>query len=205
VQTPLVLQITAQAVITRRQLLDRLQATEQLPEQLRRRLAVQLRDPELSTRALLQWGKALRAATAALGIGLVVNDRVDLALALSADGVHLGRLSVRVAQARRLVGPECWISVSCHGIGELGDAVEAGADAVLLSPIYPSPGKPAPLGVAALERAREQLGPGAATGLIALGGVSARGQLATACLRAGADGVAGIRADLFSVASQLAR
>ncbi len=205
VQTPLVLQITAQPVLGQQQILARLQATERLPARTRQRLAVQLRDPELNTPALLRWGQALRAVTTELGIALVVNDRLDLALTLQADGVHLGRRSVPVAQARRLVGSKYWISVSCHGVDEITDAVAAGANAVVLSPIYASPGKSTPLGLAALEQARQQLSLVAGTGLLALGGVTADHQRAEACLRAGADGVASIRADLFSVASQLVR
>src|SRR5690349_3462243 len=100
---PRVLQITAASVLPEGALRARLAALAALPEEARRGYAVQLRDPELPVRELLRLGGLLRDATRALGAGLIVNDRLDLALALSADGVHLGRRSVTVADARALL------------------------------------------------------------------------------------------------------
>jgi thiamine-phosphate pyrophosphorylase len=148
--------------------------------------AVQLRDPELPARRLVALGLELRRAARLL----VVNDRVDVALAIGADGVHLGRRSIAVAEARGLgVG---WVSRSAHSLDEALAAAGEGADAVLLSPIFASPGKGAPLGVAALAEVRARLPAGVL--LYALGGVTR--ELAPRCIEAGADGVAAIRADL---------
>src|SRR5437879_13653113 len=76
--------------------------------------AVQLREKDLPGRQLLEIAEQLRTATARTGALLLVNDRIDVALAVGADGVHLGGTSVPVAVARSLVGPEGLIGVSTH-------------------------------------------------------------------------------------------
>jgi len=190
-QTPRILLITGLDVVPEAVLMGRISAAGQLPPPLRARVAVQLREPDLTGRALFQLGRRLREATQAAGIALIVNDRLDLALALGADGAHLGRRSVSVADARAVLGPRIWVSVACHAVSEVSRAADAGADAALLSPIFPSPGKGPPLGVDALRSA--SAAPGALP-VIALGGIDeAR---AGACFGAGAQGVAAIRADL---------
>src|SRR5580692_12541103 len=126
---PLVVQITDAAVLPEPALFARLAALAALPAAVRARFAVQLRDPGLSGRALHDLGARLREATRALGAALVVNDRLDLALALGAEGVHLGRRSVAVADARALLPSGTWISVACHGVGEVVQAALDGADA----------------------------------------------------------------------------
>lgn len=154
-------------------------------------LIVQLRDPELPADALFALGRELRRRTRAVGARLLVNDRLDLARLIEADGVHLGRRSVTVAVARAFVG-HAFVTCSAHTVDEAVARAEAGADAVLLSPIFPSVGKGTPLGIEALAAARARMPAGCA--LFALGGVD-RDQ-ARACVAAGADGVAAIRADL---------
>ena len=192
---PRVVQISASPVLPDHALFARLDALTSSPPGDRAALAVQLRDPELPTRALLALGTRLRQRTRALGAGLVVNDRLDLALALGADGVHLGRRSIRVADARALLGAGAWISVACHAVEDVVRAASEGADAASLSPIFASPGKGAPLGVGALEDARAALATrGRSLQIIALGGVDS--ERAPACFAAGADAVAAIRADL---------
>jgi thiamine-phosphate pyrophosphorylase len=193
VESPRVVQITCASALPEAALFARLASASHLAPERRRRFAVQLRDPGLASRALAELGARLRAATRAAGASLIINDRLDLALALAADGVHLGSRSVLVADARALLGPDAWISVACHSVDDVVRAATEGADAVTLSPIFASPGKSSPLGLAALAAAREALG-GRSISLHALGGVD----LATApsCFAAGADGVASIRADL---------
>jgi thiamine-phosphate pyrophosphorylase len=150
-------------------------------------MAVQLRDLGLSARARLKLGRALRDVTRRHGQLLLVNDRLDLAHLLEADGVHLGEQSVPSEDARRLLGAKL-VTRACHD-PELVARGEYAADALVLSPIVePRKGR-APLGVSGVERARALLGgAGLPRGLIALGGVDARS--AGACLAAGADGVA---------------
>ena len=191
----LVQQITDLPSLPEEALFDRLRGAARLGLSEGACLSVQLRDPGLPVRELVRMGSALRALTREMGATLVVNDRVDLALLVEADGVHLGRRSMSVADARSLLGAGAWISTSAHAVEDVIAAARAGANAALLSPIFSSPGKGAPLGTAALRRAREALArEGLALHLLALGGVTLEN--VAACLAAGADGVAAIRADL---------
>jgi thiamine-phosphate pyrophosphorylase len=125
----------------------------------------------------------LRAATAAAGAELWVNDRLDVARAVDADGVHLPERGFTVAEARAIAGGLA-IGVSRHQPGVDGDA-----DLVQLGPIWDTPGKGPPLGLAALERARPRTG----GVLVAVGGVDGPAR-AEAAAAAGADAVAAIRA-----------
>lgn len=195
-EPPRVVQITEASALPEADLFARLAAVRALAPAARARFAVQLRDPDLSSRALADLGHRLRAATRSLGVALLINDRLDLALALGADGVHLGRRSVTVADARALLGPAAWISVACHDVDDVVRAATEGAAAATLSPIFASPGKGTPLGLAALPAARSALG-GRRLVLHALGGVDRAS--APSCFAAGADGVASIRADLTSL------
>jgi thiamine-phosphate pyrophosphorylase len=202
VLTPVLTLITSTPDVAEPALLARLAAISALPLASRARVAVQLRDPELPSVELHALGRRLRDATAAVGAMFLVNDRLDLALLLGADGVHLGRRSVAVAEARSLLGPGAFVSVACHGVDDVARAAEEGADAAVLSPIFATPGKGPPLGTGALRKARARLLAAAPrVALIALGGVDAGS--AVACLAAGADGVAAIRADLTGMLSAL--
>lgn len=151
---------------------------------------VQLRDHDLPTRKRYGLGVELRKITSDSGQYLAVNDRVDLALLLGADGLHLGELSIETADARALL-QNTWISRACH---RTSDAALLDADAILLSPIVEARhGRPA-LGTHALSEARRALGDTKL--LFAFGGVSKA--TARACLEAGADGVAVMGAVLDS-------
>jgi thiamine-phosphate pyrophosphorylase len=189
--TPRIVQISALDVVPLEEIAARIARASSAPE----RFWVQLRDPELDGRRLFEVGLELRRLTRAAGCRLMVNDRLDVAALVEADGVHLGRRSVAVADARRLLGAGVWVSASAHDDAELDRAAAEGADAVLLSPIFASPGKGPPLGLEALERARKRLP--RAIELVALGGVTA--ESAAGCLAAGADGLASIRADLTTL------
>jgi thiamine-phosphate pyrophosphorylase len=149
---------------------------------------IQLRDRELSARRRLALGADLSALCRKYEQLFAVNDRLDLALLLDADGVHLGEGSVMPQDARALIGGR-FISRACHA---LDDTAPRGADAIVLSPILaPRKGRPA-LGLGALAAARRAAGH--AVLLYALGGIDALG--ARRCLEAGADGVAVIGAVL---------
>jgi len=155
---------------------------------------VQLRDRELGARARLALGRRLVTLCRRHAQWFAVNDRLDLAVLLGADGVHLGEGGVEVADARVLLGASAWISCARHAPG--GVAIP-GADAVLLSPIAaPRKGNPA-LGIPALQSAHAALASTAPRDrplLYALGGIDASN--AAACLSHGADGVAVIGAIL---------
>jgi acyl carrier protein len=107
------------------------------------------------------------------------------------DGIHLGgTLRPMLVEARATLGPDMWISVPAHTDADIARAAREGATAVYVSPIFETPGKSAARGLAAISAARAIGGPELL--LYALGGVDATN--AEACVAAGADGVAVIRA-----------
>ncbi len=154
-------------------------------------LAVQLREKARDRRVV--WAQRLRAVTRELGVVLVVNGDVPLARAVEADGMHFGREATAAAVAE---GAGLWRSVVAHDDEDVVRACGQGVNAVLVSPIFASPGKGAPRGVSALERA-VTLAKGRVA-VIALGGVGPEN--APTCFEAGADGVAVIRALLGAAA-----
>jgi thiamine-phosphate pyrophosphorylase len=103
---------------------------------------VQLREKDLPPGRLLELGRKLMEPVRAAGGALVVNDRVDVALALGADGVHLGRGSLPVPEARRLMGNAALIGASVHTRAEAANAEAEGADYLVLGTIFPSRSHP---------------------------------------------------------------
>lgn len=169
--------------------------------------AVQLREKDLPGRDLCRLAERMRALTLRFGARLLVNDRADVALAVGADGVHLGVRSIPPSGARRLLGPGAIVGCSTHALGELREAVSGGADYVTFGPVYATPSKGRygpPVGVEALSLAcRESPIP-----VFALGGVGPDQVEETA--RAGAFGIAMISgvvaaADPRSAAGELVR
>lgn len=153
-------------------------------------VALHLREKDLGGRALLLLARALGEVCRATGQRFVVNDRLDVALACGADGVHLPSAGVPPADARRLLGPGALVGVSCHSEAEVRRAREGGASYATFGPVHDTPSKRAfgaPVGLEAL-RAAARLG----LPLIALGGIDAR--RAPEARAAGAHGVAAIRA-----------
>jgi len=102
---------------------------------------VQLREKEMTLRELCQLGQEFRRRTASAGALLIVNDHVDLALAVDADGVHLGQDDLPMAAARGLA-PELIIGRSSHGLEQAIVAEAEGADYVNIGPIFPTGTKP---------------------------------------------------------------
>src|SRR6476646_7194148 len=103
--------------------------------------AVQLREKDLGTRPLLELAAELLSLTRKHGGLLFINDRVDLVMALGADGVHLRCDSMPVQAARRVLGPNRLIGMSAHSVGEVLKAEADGADFAVLGPIYDTPSK----------------------------------------------------------------
>jgi len=152
--------------------------------------AVQLRDRTAAGGALLAAATTLRASTRRHGARLLVNDRLDVALAADADGVHLPASSFTAVDARRLVGSKRLVGRSAHAADEAAAAVRAGADYVVLGPLFATPSKAqygAPLGVEVLANV-------ATLPVVAIGGITT--ERAAAVRRAGAAGVAVVRAIL---------
>jgi len=105
---------------------------------------VQLRDKDLSADERYRLGRDLSTMIRRHGAQFLVNDRIDLALALRAHGVQLGAASLPIAEARRLLPPECRIGYSAHSPAEAEGAALAGADFVVMAPVYAPGSKPSP-------------------------------------------------------------
>jgi thiamine-phosphate pyrophosphorylase len=119
---------------------------------------VQLREKDLADRRLYELAVAFRRRTEAAGALLIIDDRLDIALAAGADGVHLGQEDLPVAAAQR-IAPDLIIGASSHSLEEALAAQEAGAGYVNIGPIFPTATKPAasPLGLEAIERIAPRL------------------------------------------------
>lgn len=118
--------------------------------------AVQLREKDLPAADLLPLAEELRALTRRFAARLLLNDRIDVALAVAADGVHLGGHSLPAAVARHLLGPQRLIGVSTHHPAEIAAAAAGGADFVTFGPVFATPSKRAygpPQGLEALRLA----------------------------------------------------
>ena len=123
-----------------------------------------------------------------LGAKIIINDRVDIALAVKADGVHLGQQDLPPDAARRILGSEAIIGFSTHTLNQALLAAQMPVDYVAIGPIFPTTTKQsanAPLGLDGLGRVREALG---ATPLVAIGGITSEN--IGAVIKAGADVIA---------------
>ena len=103
--------------------------------------AVQLRAPGWKKRQWLMAARDLEAVLAPLGVPLIINDQVDVALAVGADGVHVGQEDLPVAEVRALIGPDAFLGLSVTNLDELAD-VPAGVDYLGIGPVYPTGSKP---------------------------------------------------------------
>jgi thiamine-phosphate pyrophosphorylase len=164
---------------------------------------IQIREKDLSGRELAALaGEAVRRIPRSCRV--LVNDRLDVAMAGGAGGVHLGERSMPVEEARRFVreknpGGDFLVGVSGHSIESVQTAERLGADYAIFGPVYETPSKIAfgpPQGVGQLaEVCRSVSGP-----VIAIGGITIRN--AGECVRSGASGIAAIR--MFQDATDLA-
>jgi thiamine-phosphate pyrophosphorylase len=101
--------------------------------------AVQLRLKDVGDAVVLRMGAALMHMVQGAGAAFIVNDRPDLAAKLGADGVHVGQGDASYGEARRLLGPDKTVGVTCHNSRHLAmEAAEAGADYVAFGAFYPS-------------------------------------------------------------------
>lgn len=157
-------------------------------------IAVQLRNRQLPGRALYERAIALRQLTARYAAPLLINDRLDVALAVEADGVHLPGHGLPVQTARSLLGPRRFLCAAAHSLPEARMLLQAGADAITLSPIWPTPSKPwrsprrgdvSPLGLAGLAQAMAELGRACTLPIYALGGIDSLPRV-TQCAALGA-------------------
>ena len=152
---------------------------------------VQYRNKSASAWHAKEQAKMLRRITRARGVPLIVNDSVDLALTVSADGVHLGESDGDIEAARARLGRERLLGASCYDDLERGtNAIAAGADYIAFGSIFSSPTKPAArrASLELLQQARRRF----AVPIVAIGGITA--ESAASVYAAGADAVAVISA-----------
>ena len=153
--------------------------------------AFQLREKDLSPRELYPLALEMRQLTQTYGARLLINDRVDVALAVDADGVHLTTTSLPASIARRVLGPERLIGVSTHTLTEAQAAADEGADFLVFGPVFFTPSKAPygePVGLDALRAVRAAVN----VPILAIGGIK-KANL-DQVLAAGADGIAVISA-----------
>lgn len=148
---------------------------------------VQYRNKNAETREMYE--EALRLKEICRDLTFLINDRIDIALAVDADGVHLGQSDMPCTTARKLLGREKVIGVTVHNLSEALQAERLGADYLGVSPIFktatkPDAGKPA--GITLIEEIREEVD----IPLIAIGGINHSN--APAVVQAGADGLCAI-------------
>lgn len=158
--------------------------------------AIQLREKDLDSRSLLELAVRLRKITSECGARLFLNDRVDIALAARADGIHRPEDGFPVTEARRLLGERSLIGASTHSLERAQQMRKAGADFVTFGPVFDTPSKRKygpPHGMDSLRAVTGAAG----LPVFALGGVTP--ERAGACVEAGAAGVAVISAILESV------
>ncbi|OLE51325.1 MAG: thiamine-phosphate diphosphorylase [Acidobacteria bacterium 13_1_20CM_3_53_8] len=149
---------------------------------------IQLREKILSPKDFYASAKAALRVAHERGARLIINDRVDIALALHADGVHLGQTDLPPEAARKILGHKAIIGFSTHNLDEARLAAALPVDYIAIGPIFATSTKEKPdplVGLEGLRKVREAVG---SIPLVAIGGISR--ETAPAALAAGADAVA---------------
>jgi thiamine-phosphate pyrophosphorylase len=150
---------------------------------------IQIREKDLAARELFALVRSVLDLPNPRGVKILVNSRVDVAIAARAAGAHLPSDSPPAHLWRAIVPPGFLLGVSCHSVEEVRQAEQEGADYVLFAPVFPPLSKPSDrpaLGLAELSRASES----ARIPVLALGGITREN--AEVCVAAGASGIAGI-------------
>ena len=149
---------------------------------------VQLREKQLSPGDFYREAEEALRVARACGIRLIINDRVDIALALQADGVHLGQDDLRPEAARRLLGAHALIGLSTHNVEQALEAARLPVDYIAIGPVFATSSKEnpdPPVGLEGLRRVRQAIG---SLRLVAIGGINQEN--APEVIAAGADSVA---------------
>jgi len=173
------------------------EARDQYVQKLRRALSagvtvLQLREKSLPSRRLYELARELKALAAEFGVPFIVNDRLDIALAVDADGLHVGQDDLPTSVARRLLGPDKILGVSAATISEAADAVRDGADYLGVGSVFPTRSK-GDAEVIGLDRLTE-IKSAVPVPVVAIGGITQEN--AGSVLERGADGLAVISAVL---------
>ncbi|PYS92464.1 MAG: thiamine phosphate synthase [Acidobacteria bacterium] len=154
---------------------------------------IQLRAKHASPREFYAAAEAALRVARAHGARLIINDRADIALALRADGVHLGQDDLAPTAARRLLGPDAIIGYSTHNLEQARAAAHLPINYIAIGPVFATKTKANPdpfVGLTGVTRVRAALPP--TLPLVAIGGITKEN--ARAVLRAGADSVAVVSA-----------
>lgn len=152
---------------------------------------VQLREKHCSTREFIRQARILQPLLHHHKIPLIINDRLDVALAVGADGLHLGQSDMHICDARRLVGKKMIIGISAENLDDAIVAEQEGADYIGISPVFATDTKSdtaTPLGLEGIHRIRKAVN----IPLVGIGGIN-MGNVRE-ILSAGADGVAVVSA-----------
>jgi thiamine-phosphate pyrophosphorylase len=152
---------------------------------------VQLREKTLSTRAFVESARRIRDIVSGTGVPLLINDRVDVALAAGADGVHLGQNDMHAADARRLLGSKAIIGLSVESMEDVLEAEHHDVDYLGVSPVFSTPTKTDTIiewGLEGLNRVRRAT----RHTLVAIGGINTAN--AADVLSAGAHSIAVVSA-----------
>lgn len=156
---------------------------------------VQLREKDLDTRCFIERAQRLRAVLAQHDIPLIINDRVDVALASDADGVHIGQSDMPYEMARAILGPEKIIGLSVENMGQVLQANALDVDYIGVSPVFATPTKTdtaAPFGLEGLRKAVEL----SSHPTVAIGGVNEK--TAAGVTATGVDGIAVVSAIMYA-------
>jgi len=132
-------------------------------------LQVRIKPSDAAT--LADVARMARRVCDAHGAALVVNDRVDVALAVGADGVHLGQTDLPIAVARELAGDRVWIGISTHDIEQVARAVAAGADYLGFGPVFATTTKRDPDPVQGIDGLAAAVRVAADVPVVAIGGI----------------------------------
>jgi thiamine-phosphate pyrophosphorylase len=155
---------------------------------------IQIREKDLAARDLFELTREILALPNPRGVKILVNTRVDVALAAGAGGAHLPSGSPAAPAWRAIVPPGFLLGVSCHTLDEVREAAGCGVDYVIFGPVFPPLSKAAqspPVGLGGLARAVAAAGAGSTkTPVLALGGIAPEN--IAACIETGAAGVAAI-------------
>jgi thiamine-phosphate pyrophosphorylase len=152
---------------------------------------VQLREKDCPTLEFIEQALAIKNFLAAREVPLIINDRIDVALAVAAAGVHLGQSDMPLEMARKITGRSMLIGISAESVQDAVEAEKGGADYLGVSPIYATPTKSdtaPPLGLEGLREIRNRV----KIPLVAIGGLNK--STAAEVIRHGADGVAVVSA-----------
>lgn len=152
---------------------------------------VQLREKNSDTLDIIREALSIRDILRTAKIPLVINDRIDVALAVEADGIHLGQKDMPLEMARKIVGNQMFIGISVESVNDAIAAEQQGADYVSVSPVFATPTKTdtaLPLGIEGVRAVRNAV----KIPVVAIGGLNADN--ISEVIRNGADGVAVVSA-----------